>query len=345
MLYNPPPPVQRHRGVTGLRLGLYTALVGALVTGSFVVQLPLLTFHPGPTPDVAKVLVVDGPTYPSAGSMHMTTIQARPATLVRALLGWINRDVAVVPREAVYEPGKSVEEIVEENATQMDQSGLYAAISAYRVLDLLGPAEGALVVATLRDSPAAKVLEAGDVIVRVDGQPVTAHDELKAITSSRNVGDQVRIAFRRDGEEQEVPISLVRDTTARKGERKGPVIGISVITSFKMPYEVKLDPQNIGGPSAGLMFSLSIVDRLNAEDLTHGHVIAGTGTIDAEGNVGAVGGVAQKVEAAERIHARYFLAPKEADEAAQARSFVDTDMTVIEVGTLEDAVSALAKVE
>ena len=345
MLYNPPPPVQGQRGLTGLRLGLYTALVGALVTGSFVVQLPLLTFHPGPTPDVAKVIVVDGPTYPSAGSMHMTTIQARPATLVRALLGWIDRDVAVVPREAVYSPGKSVEEIVEENATQMDQSGLYAAISAYRVLDLLGPAEGALVVATVAETPAAKVLEAGDVIVRVDGQPVTTHDELKAITSSHEVGDQLRIGFRRDGEEQEVPISLVRNPAAEEGEPRGPVMGVTVITNFRMPYEVKLDPQNIGGPSAGLMFSLSIVDRLNAEDLTHGHVIAGTGTIDADGNVGAVGGVAQKVEAAERINARYFLAPKQADEAAQARAYVDTNMTVIEVGTLEDAVAALAKAE
>ncbi|MGH2688848.1 MAG: YlbL family protein [Actinomycetota bacterium] len=345
MLYNPPPPVQRRRGIAGLRLGLYTALVGALVTGSFVVQLPLLTFHPGPTPDVSKVITVEGPTYPSAGSMHMTTIQARPATLVRALLGWINRDVAVVPREAVYSPGKSVEEIVEENATQMDQSGLFAAISAYRVLDLLGPAEGALVVATVPGSPAAKALEPGDVIFRVDDQPVATHDELKAITSSQRVGDQLRVAFRRGGEEREAPVSLVRDPSAREGERKGPVMGVSVITSFKMPYEVKLDPQNIGGPSAGLMFSLSIVDRLNAEDLTHGYVIAGTGTIDADGNVGAVGGVAQKVEAAERIQAKYFLAPKQADEAAQARAYVDTDMTVIEVGTLEDAVSALTKVE
>jgi PDZ domain-containing protein len=348
MLYNPAPqPVQRTPGITGLRLALYAAFIGALVAGSLIVPLPLLTFHPGPTPDVSKVVFIDGPTFPSEGSLHMTTIQARPATVVRALAGWLNRDVSVVPREAVYDPGKSVEEIVQENATQMDESGIYATVSAYRALGLLGAPEGALVVATAARTPAVKVLKAGDVIVRVDTQPVTTLDELKAYTSSRRVGDEVRIAFRREGQDQEVTLPLVEDKTpAKEGEvKKGPIIGVSVVTKFHVPYEVTLDPQNIGGPSAGLMFSLSIVDRLNAEDLTHGYKIAGTGTISASGKVGAVGGVAQKVEAAERIKAKYFLAPKEADEAAQARSFVDSDMKVIEVSTLEEAVAALEKLK
>jgi PDZ domain-containing protein len=313
------------------------------VAGAIVVPLPLLTVHPGPTPDVSKLITIDGPTSPSKGSLHMTTVTVRPATFFMAMAAWANKDVDVVPREAVYTPGKSEREIIQENATEMDQSGIEGAIAAYRELGMLGPPEGVLILATRAGTPAAGVLKAADVLVALDGQPVTNTEELHAVVARHKIGDEVKVTFGREGRQEEGALRLIASPDDEK--KRTPVIGVTVITKFKVPYEVKLDPGNIGGPSAGLMFSLSIVDRLKPEDLTHGFTIAGTGTIDAGGTVGAVGGVAQKVEAAERIRARYFLAPRDRGEAAQARKAVDTDMKVVEVGNIHDAVAALEKLK
>jgi Lon-like protease len=286
---------------------------------------------------VSKLITIEGPTHSSKGSLHMTTVTVREATLLRALGGWVNREVSVIPREYVYPPGKTEREIVQQNATEMDQSGIAAAVAAYRELGVLGPPEGALIVATAAKTPAAGVLEAGDLVVGLDGGQVTSIDELKAIVARHKVGDELKIVFRRGGQEKEGNVRLIPSPESKRA----PIIGVTVITKFKMPYEVKLSPGNIGGPSAGLMFSLSIVDRLGSEDLTHGFTIAGTGTIDGDGKVGAVGGVAQKVEAAERIHARYFLAPRDSNEADQARKAVESDMKVVEVDTIHEAVAAL----
>ena len=335
------PHLRRPAASPAARLAVLSALLAAFVVGAIVVPLPLLTVHPGPTPDVSELITIEGPTNSSKGSLHMTTVTVRPATLLRVLAGWANTDVSVIPREYVYTPGKSEREIVQQNATEMDQSGIEAAVAAYRELGMLGPPEGALIVATTAGTPAAGVLRAGDVVVSLDGRPVTNTDELRAIVAAHRIGDELKVTFRRDGQEQEGMLRLI----ASPDSKRTPVIGVTVITRFKVPYEVKLNPGNIGGPSAGLMFSLSIVDRLNPEDLTHGFTIAGTGTIDGDGKVGAVGGVAQKVEAAERINARYFLAPHDSGEAAQARNAVDSDMKVVEVDNIHDAVAALEELK
>lgn len=327
----------------GARLVLLSALIAAFIIGAIVVPLPILTVHPGPTPDVSKLMTIEGTTYPSKGSLHMTTVTVRPATLVRAVAAFFDPIVTVIPREYVYRPGKTEKEIIEENATEMDESGLFASISAYREIGALGPPEGVLVVATTAGTPATKVLQAGDVIVNLDGQPVTKNDELLAIVGRHKVGDQLSIAFKRGTEEKQGSVRLIPSPDPER--KKAPAIGITVITKFATPQQVQLNAGNIGGPSAGLIFSLSIVDRLTPDDLTHGYTIAGTGTIDSEGNVGPIDGVAQKVEAAERIHAKYFLAPKGNDDAAQARKAVDTDMKIIEVSTLHDAVVALEKLK
>ena len=334
----------RWSATPGARLLLLSALLAAFIVGAVVVPLPILTVHPGPTPDVSKLVSIDGTTYPSKGSFHMTTVTVRPATLVRGVAAFFDPIVSVIPREAVYTPGKSEKEIVEENATEMDESGLFASIAAYREVGELGPPEGVLVIATAGGTPAAKVLEAGDVIVSLDGQPVAGNDQLLAVVARHKIGDQLPVAFKRGTEQRQGTVRLIPTTDDSK-PKTSPAIGITVMTKFATPQQVHLNAGNIGGPSAGLIFSLSIVDRLTPGDLTHGYTIAGTGTIDSEGNVGPIDGVAQKVEAAERIHARYFLAPKGNDDAAQARKAIDTDMKVIEVNTLHDAVVALEKLK
>jgi Lon-like protease len=321
------------------RLAVLSALLAVFLVGAVLVPLPILTVHPGPTPDVSKLLTIDGTTYPSKGTLHMTTVTVRPATLLRAVAAFLNPTVAVIPREYVYTPGKSEKEIVQENATEMDQSGVAAAIAAYRELGTLGPPQGVLIVATAAGAPAAGVLRAGDVVSSLDGQPTTTNEELMAIVGRHKVGDQLAIAIQRGAEQRQGTVRLIRNPDAR--DQSTPMIGVTVRTKFQLPQDVRLNAGNIGGPSAGLMFSLSVVDRLVPEDLTHGYTIAGTGTIDGDGRVGAVGGVDQKVEAAERIHARYFLAPHDNGEASEARKAVDTDMKVIEVDTLHEAVTAL----
>jgi PDZ domain-containing protein len=325
------------------RLAVLSVLLAIFVVGAVLVPLPILTVHPGPTPDVSKLVTIDGSTYPSRGSFHMTTVTVRPATLVRAVAAMFNPEVSVIPREYVYTPGKSEKEIVQENAAEMDESGYAAAVAAYHEVGVLGPPEGALILATIEGTPASGVLHAGDVIVGLDGQPVTSNDALVGIVGRHKVGDELAIVFRRGAAQKQGTVRLVASTDPER--KSAPVIGVSVMTKFTMPRAVHLNAGNIGGPSAGLIFSLSIVDRLEPEDLTRGYTIAGTGTIDGNGTVGPIDGVAQKVEAAERIHAKYFLAPRGNGDAAQARKAVDTDMKVIEVGTLHEAVAALEKLK
>lgn len=325
------------RQASGVRVGVLMALVGALAAGSFAIPLPLLTVHPGPTPDVGRLITLDGTTYDSEGSFHMTTVSVRSASFVQALLGWAAGDVSVISREAIYPSGKSEEEVIQENAADMDLSGLRAAEAAFRELGMLGPPQGVLVVSLAPGVPAASVLEPGDLVVRAAGEPVAVTDELHAIVRRHAIGDELGLGIVRDDKPMDVTVELTRS----EQDRDIPVIGFTPEVKYTLPREVTLEPGNIGGPSAGLMFALSVVDRLGPDDLTHGHVIAGTGTIDAEGRVGAVGGVPQKVEAAERLEARYFLAPADMDEADEARRHVDGEMEVIEVATIHDAVVAL----
>jgi PDZ domain-containing protein len=319
------------------RTVVVAVVAGGLVAGAFVVPIKaFLEIRPGPAPDVEKLIQIpEARTYTSAGSLHLTTVTLFEATLFDTLRGWVDPKTAIVPREAIYPPGKSQREVDRETATQMDDSQFEATVAALRQLDYSLPEDGALVQQTESGTPAAAVVVAGDVIVGIDGNAVTGVGQMKALIGRHKVGEIVEVTVRRSDQTKTFTIKVA----AARGDSKQPIIGVDVVQDFKLPFDVTIDAKGIGGPSAGFMFALGIVDLLTSEDITGGRAIAGTGTIDAEGNIGVVGGVTQKVFGAEAAGARYFLAPPA--EAPEARRVAGSKMKVIAVATLSQAIVAL----
>lgn len=321
--------------VRGLMAG---ALAGAVTVGSFTLRLPLLIVAPGPARNAAEVVKIEGaPTFSSEGSFLITTVTIADASLVDALRGWASAEVSVVPRSAIYPPGTTREELDRETATQMDDSQLNAAVAALRALGYELPRDGALIRATVRGLPAARELRAGDVIVAIDGRAVATPEDASAMISARRPGETLRMTVRRDGETRDFEVRVAQSKALNK-----PVIGVQIIQSHRLPFEITIEAGEIGGPSAGLTFALTIVDLLSPEDLTHGRTIADTGTIDSSGNVGPIGGISQKVAAARKLGARVFLVPSK--QLAEARAAAPPDMIVIGVSTLREALDALRRI-
>jgi Lon-like protease len=302
-------------------------------------HIPYFTLSPGPVEDVGALTTIEGAeTYETEGVFMLTTVRLRSVTVAEALRGLVDRHVDVIPRDVVL--GERTEEEQDRVQTeQMEQSQLFAKAAA---LDFLGydvhiSTEGARVMSVHEDAPASGVLRAGDVIVAADGQEVTRTEDLVEIVDQRSVGDEVELELRRDDDPQTVTVSTIgRDTDPDR-----PMIGIlveSVIGEIELPISVKVDAGRIGGPSAGLMFALNLVEALDPEDLAQGRTIVGTGVISLDGEVGPVGGVPQKIAAARAKGADLFLVPERTFEAACA---VAGDLLVIGVESLADAVASL----
>jgi PDZ domain-containing protein len=190
------------------------------------------------------------------------------------------------------------------------------------------------VVKVFKGLPAAAVLKDGDVIVRVAGQRVTDVSEMSAAIAKSGVGKPVEFEVLRGSERKRFTIKPAADSA----EPGRPIIGIRPDSAYTVPVEVFIDSQDIVGPSAGLMFSLALVDAMTEADLTRGHRIAGTGTIELDGRVGPIGGVEEKVRAAEYADADIFLAPPENYDAARKTA---RDIRVYKVATLREAVDLL----
>jgi len=200
---------------------------------------------------------------------------------------------------------------------------------------------GVGVVGVFPDSPAEGELEVGDVITAVDGQPVTLSEQLGPLIRTRSPGEPVELTVERDELEREVTVVTREATEGRcAGRAQIGVAGRTRGETFDFPVDVEIDTGKVGGPSAGLAFTLTIIDELTPGDLTGGKPVAVTGTIEQDGSVGPIGGVAQKVVAAKDAGARLFLVPN--DELKEAREHAN-GMKVVGIDTLDDALSALER--
>lgn len=319
----------------------FLGIVGVL--GAFV-RLPLLILEPGPAPDVARRTEIAAVTYPSEGSIHLTTAQVRSpdgATAAELLKAMFNPDKVVFPREAIYPSDKSHEQTESIQAAQMTQSELEAAVAALNELGMPYKAEGVFVSEISESSPAARRLVAGDVITAVDGKPVVLVEDLSKELERRTPGDSVRLDVLRGKDTRSFSVK----TSEPAGGSKGSGLGAELVQFRKAPVDVSISSRDIGGPSAGLIYALSIYDRLVPDDITGGRTIAGTGTIENSekrtGSVGAVGSVDLKVKGADRIGAEVFLVPKA--ELEEARKVAGSDMEVIGVSSLKEAIAELKK--
>ena len=326
-----------------LTLLLASVLALALTMTAAVASVPYVALGPGPTYNTlgsvgeTPVLEVDGRrTFPTDGHLDLTTVNVQAElTLAQALQGWFNRDLAVVPREIVFPPDRTPEEVDRENAESMVRSQSSAVLAAARELGLR--VSEVTVDELSPDSAAEGQLRPGDVLLSVDGTVVRDAAELRDLITAREPGSPARIGFERDGTQGTAEI--VTGISDDDGEPR-PVIGISTLEEpIELAFEVAINLENVGGPSAGLLFALGILDKLGSESLTGGKFIAGTGEISADGTVGPIGGINQKLIAARRKGAVAFLVP--AGNCAEAADDPPAGLILIRVGSLSEALTGL----
>lgn len=311
-----------------------------LVLATLNLNVPYFSLEPGPTRDVGPLIRVEGREEGGrSGALLLTTVSLRELKVADAVRSFILADVDVVGRSTIIPPGRTEEEVDQFNTQQMEESQLFAAVAA---LDLLGyqldlAGAGVEVESILPETPASTTLRPGDVIVGSDQEPLCGARELISRVGHRSAGDPIDLRILRGGE----PLDVTVDTVPDPDDAERPMIGIEIAPAtgqVQLPVQIDIASEGIGGPSAGLMFALGIYDELEDGSLTGGRTIAGTGTISCAGEVGAVGGVRQKLAAAAREEADIFLVPAGELEAAcrEERSF-----QVVGVADLTEAVGAL----
>ncbi|QBR91882.1 YlbL family protein [Nocardioides euryhalodurans] len=321
---------------------LAVPLLVALWVAALLAPLPYVTYSPGFTIDVLgkeggkEVIQVSGTeAFRDEGQLRFTTVfVTQPDTDVNLfeLMGaWLDPDAAVYPYDSVYTPEDTDESSREEGAAEMASSQDTAIAVALTKLgyDVQTP----VVARVTPDSPSVGVMRKGDRILAVNGDDVSTTTAIGEAVSSTPDGEPVEVRYERDGE--------VRTASVDREVIDGyPRIGIEMTTDFDFPFDVEvgIDP-DIGGPSAGLMFSLAIYDTLTEGSLTGGEIVAGTGTIQPDGSVGPIGGVDQKIAAARDDGALLFLVPP--DNCADALDAPNGDMRLVRAETMSDAVDAI----
>ncbi len=318
-------------------------LLVALWVTAATQPLPYVTYEPGLTLDVLaetngnEIIQVSGHrTYRTDGELRMTTVYvSQPdarVTLFELMHDWISPDDSVYPYKAVYRPDETTEQNRQEGAVEMVSSQDAATAVA---LDELGyDVQPAIeVLSVTQGSPADGALKVRDIFLAVDGKPVSSTDDIISAVQAVPPGSPVTFTVRRDG--KRTPVTVTPKNVDGK-----QTIGIQFGTGFEFPFKVSvnIDP-TIGGPSAGLMFSLGIYDTLTPGSLTSGATVAGTGTIDASGNVGPIGGIQQKIVGAREAGARLFMVPP--DNCADAVGAPHGDMRLVKATTMHDAVAAI----
>lgn len=302
--------------------------------------VPYAAEGPGPMFDTLgevdgeQVVAIDGAeTDETAGELNMTTVSVRTnMSLAQAAARWVGTDDDLVPIEQIFPPNVSEEDVQKSNEAAFLMSESAATVAAMHYLG----AEVKVVVAEVLDgSPAQESLRAEDVITHVDGREVDQPGQVQDLVQAKKPGDEVSLTVDRGGEVEHVTVTLGQS----EEDPDVPQVGILMTSAPVDDIKVNYNLQDVGGPSAGMMFSLAVIDKLSPGELNGGRVVAGTGTISENGEVGPIGGIAHKVEAAEQNGAELFLAPS--TNCAEAMSRDRGDLVVASVDTLDDAVTAM----
>lgn len=325
----------RRRGVTVILGALFTAL---LAVGVMAAPMPYVVLKPGPTVDTLGsdngkevIRVTRTESSKSAGQLRLTTVGVQnDVELVWAIRGWFSDEQAVVPRDVIYPPDRTEKQVEEQNEQEFQSSQTSAETVALREL---GYPIQTYVAEVTPDGPAAGKLAKNDVVTTVDGAAVTSPQKLTELIQAKPAGTELTLGYTRDGRAGTARI------TTRADDNGTPRVGVQIDRRQPHPFDVKIDLGEIGGPSAGLMFTLGIIDKVKPEDLTGGKIIAGTGTIDDEGRVGPIGGIPQKLVGAKAAGAQLFLVP--ADNCAEALRNAVPGLPMAKVTEVGDALRAL----
>jgi len=325
-----------------LTLLLSGVLATVLTAGASAATVPYVAYQPGPTFDTlgevdgTPVIDVEGrEVFPTEGRLDLTTISLRSElTLTEAVVAWLRRDRAVVPREFVFPPGDTDDEVRQRNAERLIASETAATTAALSQLGVPFTVQ-VRVDAVQPGLPADGELRQGDVLTSVEGVPVSGSEDLRNRVSVRDPGTALTIGYERDG----VPAEVELVTAPPPSGDARSVIGVQLAEVAEYPFEVTITLKDVGGPSAGLMFALGILDKLGPESLTGGLYIAGTGEISTSGEVGAIGGISQKIAAAEAKGADAFLVPD--GNCEEATGSAPEGIRLVRVATLQGALDAL----
>lgn len=317
---------------------------------AFLVPVPYVTLRPGPAFDTLGTFPVDSgkpmftfgkdvKTYPTKGSLDFTTVSVtRPdarVTLRDAISAYFEGDVAVVPKSLIYPEGQSAQQSTAESAAQLSGSKDSSRVAALRAAGYTVTSRPS-VAGLVKGGASAKLLRVGDVVTAVDGAGVRTPEAAVKAVSAHRPGETVRLSVERKGAAQDVAVVTRPDAK----DKTVPRIGITLGVKYRYPFEIDNNVgRQIGGPSAGTMFALAIYDKLTPGALTGGEKIAGTGEMLADGTVGPIGGIRQKMAGASRAGASIFLVP--AANCSEATDGDDDGLTLVKITKLEDAISSL----
>jgi PDZ domain-containing protein len=279
--------------------------------------------------------------HPYAGSFLLTTVSTQtPILLGQWLEALFDPTTVIVPAEQVVPADITPQEQVRLYAGMLEESEALATVVGLRQAGYAAAVRSTAVeiMSIVPESVAHGIIEPGDWIVAANGVPITTTQGLRAQLLAQPARDAAELEIKRADQPLRVTVPLL--PPAAPGEP--PRIGITVQTigfAVDLPFPVRIEPHKIGGgPSAGLMFALTVYNLVTPDDLTRGHQVAGTGTIALDGTVGPIGGVAQKVAGAELAGAEYFLAPAENYEQARAAA---RRIKVVRVASIDEAIAFL----
>ena len=323
-------------------------LMAVVVAASFAIPLPYFVDGPGTVKATEGRIRIDGrESFDRDGTIAYTTVSQRQATPALIVEAWLDEAIDIIPRDKAL-GGRSPKQERAINQQLMDDSKVVAVVVAARAVGLTADfsGSGAFIDALIPGMPAEKVLEQGEVIVKIDDSPISVTSDITTALEGRPVGAPVSVTLRGrsvDRRERIVEMALGRNPDdASRG-----YLGVSVSTAdlaVDLPFDIDLDSGQVIGPSAGLAWTLGVVDRLTKGELDGGRRVVVTGTIDIEGHVGPIGGLPQKVAAAKEFGAELFLYPNEspAVDVKRMKQIAGNDLEVRPVDTVADALRILA---
>jgi Lon-like protease len=318
-------------------------VLAALIVAAFA-AVPYVALTPGPTlntlgkPYGSEMIQITGRrTYPTTGHLNMVTVSytGGPGTgfdIFSALRAWLTPHDAVVPQSEIYSSGQTQQQVVQQDTQEMLGSQQDATAAALCYLNIKFTTINT--VSTIyKGMPAYGVLRPGDDITAVDGTPIGCDNNVVTMIRDRKPGADVTLTIVRKGQTKSV-------TLATKAVGGAPVVGVQLNPSaYQFPFKVKINLSDIGGPSAGLMFALGIIDKLTPGNLTGGKFIAGTGEIEPNGAIQPIGGIQQKRAGARAAGATIFLTP--AGNCSNTTGAVPPGLRLVRVTSLANAVSDL----
>jgi PDZ domain-containing protein len=327
---------------------LVFCLLVVLLVAAALLPVPYVTMNPGPTVNVLgrssdkPIISVQGHrTYPTRGDLRLTTVSVtNPGSSIRlgdALAAWFDRTRAVYPRDVIYPPDQSAEDVEQQSSVEMVSSQDTAIAAALTELGFKLPLQIEVLDVT-KGSPADGKLRTRDRILEIDGTKITKVEQVSSRIRAAGVGKPVEFVIRRGNRTRTVTLTSKPSPDDPKVAR----VGVQIGTGYDFPFDVSVRlGEEIGGPSAGLIFSLGVYDTLTPGSLTGGTDVAGTGTIDERGRVGPIGGIQQKIVAAADAGAKIFLVPPGNCDSALAADVTKDEIKLVKAATMHSAVQSL----